>query len=110
MFSEEDVHHAANRWLHEFTDELLVGPDRTVDAIYSAAKEIELLREKLKAVTEDYQDGVTGLSNGAILFKEYANKLREELIMNELDRVRAHRNLLQTKLMSIIKNVGTSEN
>ena len=105
MFSEEDVHHAANRWLHEFTDELLDGPDRTVDAIYSASKEIELLRQQLTAATS-----ATSLNSGAILFKDYANKLREELIMNELDRVRAQRNVLQTKLMSIIKNVGTSEN
>ena len=105
MFSEEDVHHAANRWLHEFTDELLSGPDRTVDAIYSAAKEIELLREQLTAAAD-----TSSLSNGAILFKDYANKLREGLIMDELDKVRAQRNFLQTKLMNIIKNVGTSEN
>tara|TARA_R110000823_G_scaffold29105_1_gene84608 strand:+ start:201 stop:518 length:318 start_codon:yes stop_codon:yes gene_type:complete len=105
MFSEEDVHIAANKWLYEFTDELLVGPDRTVDAIHSVSKEIERLREQLTSAVDS-----SSLSNGAILFKDYANKLREELIMNELDNVREHRNILETRLMNIIKNLGTSEN
>tara|TARA_Y100001963_G_C6708172_1_gene412937 strand:+ start:189 stop:488 length:300 start_codon:yes stop_codon:yes gene_type:complete len=99
MFEPEHVSQAIDKWLSDFIDDLLSGADRDVDAIYMASKKIAELKKELHS----YQ-------HGAMAFKDYTNKLREQLLMHELERVRTQKSGLELKIRNIIKKLGTSEN
>tara|TARA_B100001564_G_C20207148_1_gene475519 strand:- start:272 stop:571 length:300 start_codon:yes stop_codon:yes gene_type:complete len=99
MFEREHVSQAIEKWLPEFMDEFLTGDDRDVDAIYMASKKIEELKQELNSH-----------KHGALAFKEFTGKIREQLLMDEVERLRTQKSRLELKVLNIIKKLGTSEN
>ena len=99
MFEPEHVSKAIEKWLPDFIDDLLTGADRDVDAIYMASKKIKELNMQLHSY-----------KHGAMAFKEYTNKLREQLLIHELERVRTQKSGLELKIRNIVKKLGASEN
>ena len=99
-FNYDTLEKGARIWLKDFCDPSLEGADLIADAIYSAHLEIKRLRH---------------INNELILsnnkeFEQFAHNINHNLLCNEIDRLKIQRNALRLRLLSIIRNMGRSDN
>ena len=100
QFSYEDLEDAVDVWLKDFCDPMLSGPDLIADAIYSASLAIRRFKKENETLRNRQYSN----------FEKYAHQINHDLLCNEIDKLKAHRNALQHYIISFRRNLGTSEN
>lgn len=100
MFNYEDIEKGTKIWLKEFCDPSLSGADLICDAIYSARGEINALKKENDILRSSQYNS----------FEKFANELNQNLLCNEIDKLKAQRNALRLHLMKVFRNIGCGNN
>ena len=99
-FDYQNLEEGVKIWLKDFYDPLLSGPDLIADAVYLAHLEIKRLREENQKL----------LMNTSNDFEKFAHELNQNLLCDEIDKLKAQRNALRLHLMKMHRNIGCGNN
>ena len=95
QFSYKDLEDAVDVWLKDFCDPIehrvLSGPDLIADAIYSASLEIKRLKKENETLRYNQYNS----------FEKYAHQINQDLLCNEIDKLKAQRNALQHHIANL---------
>ena len=91
QFSYKDLEDAVDVWLKDFCESTLSGPDLIADAIYSASREIKRLKKENEILRYNQYNS----------FEKYAHQINQDLLCNEIDKLKAQRNALQQHIISL---------
>ncbi len=100
QFSYKDLEDAVDVWLKDFCDPLLSGPDLIADAMYSASLEIKRLKKENEILRYNQYNS----------FEKYAHQVNQDLLCNEIDKLKVQRNALQHHILNFYRSLGASEN
>ena len=101
QFSYKDLEDAVDVWLKDFCDPLLSGPDLIADAMYSASLAIKRLKKENETLRYNQYNS----------FEKYAHQINQDLLCNEIDKLKAQRNALQQYIINLRRNFSEpSEN
>tara|TARA_Y100000310_G_C20013407_1_gene504001 strand:+ start:153 stop:458 length:306 start_codon:yes stop_codon:yes gene_type:complete len=100
QFSYEDLKDAVDVWLKDFCEPTLSGPDLIADAIYSASREIKHLKKENEMLRYNQYNS----------FEKYAHQINQDLLCNEIDKLKAQRNALQHHILNFYRSLAPSEN
>mgnify|MGYP003150145424 CR=1 FL=1 len=99
-FDYQNLEDGVKIWLKDFYDPLLSGPDLIADAVYIAHLEIKRLREENQKL----------LMNTSNDFEKFAHELNQNLLCNEIDKLKTQRNALRLHLIKMVRNIGLGNN
>tara|TARA_Y100001963_G_scaffold159549_1_gene263701 strand:+ start:1457 stop:1765 length:309 start_codon:yes stop_codon:yes gene_type:complete len=101
QFSYKDLEDAVDVWLKDFCDPMLSGPDLIADAIYSASLAIRRFKKENEVLKYNQYNS----------FEKYAHQINQDLLCNEIDKLKAQRNALQQYIINLRRNFSEpSEN
>ena len=101
QFSYKDLEDAVDVWLKDFCDPMLSGPDLIADAIHSARLAIRPFKKENEVLKYNQYNS----------FEKYAHQINQDLLCNEIDKLKAQRNALQQYIINLRRNFSEpSEN